>query len=442
MTFTSHLKFSGEIQREALEDALEAALVRHPLLRALIKPAKGGRLCWVSAGAQKPSVHWGHVGDPFQFIEGESIDLTSEVGLRIWVRTSVEASEVLLQFHHSCCDGTGAYRFIGDLLAEYGLRTAAGSDEPVVEYCDLRLLKERRGKMSSLVAYGSVTAATKRAIQLGWSVFGKKIAPLAVPNHEEVEPNYSNEFATTPFPGVETLVFTKSQYKALRDAASQAGAMFNDLLVSEMLVAMADWNKVHGSNRKEWLRIMMPTDLREKADIEMPAANMTAYSFVTRSSSECANPTTLLQGVREETLRIKREKPGKRFIDAVMIGSRVPGLLKFLLGRQRCLATVILSNVGDPSRRFLSRFPREGGKVRCGNVRLEHITGVPPLRPLSRATLSIVTYGREFAINLRCDPSLISRDDARKFLELYASRLASHLPHELTPSANETVAVR
>ena len=78
MAFTSHLKFTGEVHREAFEDALSEALSRHPLLQALIKPAKGGKLCWVSAGDLMPVVDWGELGEPFQFGDGaggEAIDL-------------------------------------------------------------------------------------------------------------------------------------------------------------------------------------------------------------------------------------------------------------------------------------------------------------------------------------------------------------------------------
>ena len=432
MAFTSHLTFSGEIQREPFESALAVALERHPLLQALTKPAKGGKLCWVAARDLSPKIVWGQVGDAFEFESAEKIDLTRELGLRLWVYTSEGNSEVLLQFHHACCDGTGAYRFIGDLLAEYGIRTAF-DNRPVVESCDIRLLKDRRMKMAGDVLRSSATTSIRRAIKHGWFVFSRKISPLsqsASTIRESKVDGLASQRATMEYPGIVTRVFDKSQYKILRDAASAEGAMFNDLLLTEMFVAIRDWNSRCGDSGRQRLRILMPTDLRGKDDIMMPAANMTAYSFITRASGECDNPKQLLRSVRDETLQIKREQRGKRFIDAIMLGFYIPGLIKYLLGRNRCLSTVILSNVGDPSRRFLARFPREQGKVICGNLRLESISGVPPLRPLSRATVSIVTYGREFAINVRCDPMTMSLEDANAFLDLFVERLQTHLPNE------------
>ena len=430
MAFTSHLKFSGEIQRVPFERALVEALSRHPLLRSLIKPAKAGKPCWVSAGDLMPKIYWGNLGDEFKFESTERIDLTEEVGLRIWIHTDDDKSEILLQFHHACCDGTGAYRFIGDLLAEYGIQTTFDeADAPVVELCDSSLLRDRRGKMAGSAITGSNSQSIRRALEHMFGVFFRKISPLSLPRRNAKSDNAAiSRDERIPYPGIVTRVFPKSEYKALRDAASSVGAMFNDLLLAEMFGAMRDWNRACGVTKKQRLRIMMPNDLRGKDDITMPAANMTAYTFITRSTDECDDQAALLKSLRDETLLIKRDQSGKRFVDAIMLGQRVPGLVKWLIGRNRCLATVILSNVGDPSRRFLARFPREGGKVRCGNVRLDSISGVPPLRPLSRSTLSIVTYGREFAINVRCDPNTFTLDDANKFLDMFAARLAEHVP--------------
>ena len=56
------------------------------------------------------------------------LDIGSRTGLRVWVRQGDGASRIVMQFHHACCDGIGAYRFLGDLLAAYGARTATAGD--------------------------------------------------------------------------------------------------------------------------------------------------------------------------------------------------------------------------------------------------------------------------------------------------------------------------
>ncbi|MEZ6088814.1 MAG: hypothetical protein R3C05_12470 [Pirellulaceae bacterium] len=46
MTFVVQMEFDGQIDRRAMEEALTLALQRHPLLQAIVQPAKGRRDCW------------------------------------------------------------------------------------------------------------------------------------------------------------------------------------------------------------------------------------------------------------------------------------------------------------------------------------------------------------------------------------------------------------
>jgi hypothetical protein len=86
-----------------------------------------------------------------------------------------------------------------------------------------------------------------------------------------------------------------------------------------------------------------------------------------------------------------------------------------------------MSNVGDPSRRFLGKFRRERGRIAAGNVVLEKITGYPPMRPKSRACVSIVQYRRELSIGVRGDPHRFATEDSQRLLEVYVARLRTHL---------------
>ena len=98
-------------------------------------------------------------------------------------------------------------------------------------------------------------------------------------------------------------------------------------------------------------------------------------------------------------------------------------MLPFVLSRNVCLATVVLSNAGDPSRRFTAKFPRQSGRIVCGNLVLEAITGVPPLRVKTRAAFSISQYDRRLAVSLRCDPHYFRLEDTATLLDIYVRRL-------------------
>ena len=144
MSFFIQLQFYGQIERGAFEGALDEALNRHPLLRAWIETGRGGFPFWVSAKGQLPDGDWGSEETIITCRHSEAIDLGREIGLRVWVRQGLQRAKVLLQFHHACCDGTGAYRFIGDLLAGYGIRTTTSGQRPSFGAVEPKLLRTRK----------------------------------------------------------------------------------------------------------------------------------------------------------------------------------------------------------------------------------------------------------------------------------------------------------
>ena len=242
------------------------------------------------------------------------------------------------------------------------------------------------------------------------------------------------------FPGFLSFSFARDEHQKLRDAANSRGVTPNDLLLRDLFLTLEDWNRLQGSTmlrrllKRPWLRVMMPTDLRSGDDYEMPAANLTGYTFLARTIRDCSLPSELLQSIRNETAMIKHRRSGTAFMDLVFVASQTPGLLRFFLSRNRCLATAVHSNAADPSRRFTAQLPRKLGQVVCGDLVLEEITGVPPLRAKTRATFSISQYNRRLAISLRCDPNLFRLKDTASLLGLYVERLRKSATIEGTES--------
>ena len=155
----------------------------------------------------------------------------------------------------------------------------------------------------------------------------------------------------------------------------------------------------------------------------MPAANLTSYTFLTRDINKWVSSDDLLSSIQAETQSIKSRRSGTKFMSLVAWASRRQRLLPYLAARNICLATVVLSNAADPSRRFTAKFKRNAGRIVCGNLVLESISGVPPLRAKTRATFSISQYDRRVTVSLRCDPHCFTTDNTATLLELYMRRL-------------------
>ena len=427
MTFVIQLALSGVIDRPIFETALAETLQRHPLLRAVVRPGKAGRRCWFDAGDLRPAFDWGDENAPVVCTQGEYLDLAHEIGLRIWVRQGPERAAVTLQFHHASCDGIGAYRFIGDLLAAYGMRTCGDGDAPSLHDLDPLLLRERKQRVVDLALPPRQPALAIRAFGEAWKIMGRRAAALARPATAVAADK------ATAFPGFVTYSFSREQHQRLREAAGAQGVTLNDLLLRDLFVTMRQWNAAH----RRWpswrpLRIMMPTDLRSGEDYEMPAANMTGYTFLSRAAQAADAPQQLLGNLRAETGLIKHERRGVKFMDMVSAASSVRGLLPLLLTPRMCLATAVFSNVADPSRRFTARLPRAGGRIVAGNLVLDDVTGVPPLRPKTRATFSIFQYDRRLTVCLRCDPRSFDDRQTRELLDLYSVQLSRSAEEQLS----------
>ncbi len=424
MTSIIHLDFSGEVDHDAFAQSLSDALVRHPLLAAHIRIAKRGLPCWVPATDKEPQIDVGPLDKPLRLLGPEGFDLSNELGVRFWIRTSSQASRVTMQVHHACTDGTGVYRFLGDLWALYGARTATGEKVPVLGDVDLRLLRSRRRRITNLANQPDRgSALVCQGLREAMRIFGACVQPLAGPRDPSGGPQ-----PPTEFPEIASLSFDKQQHEQMRAFAARHGAMLNDLLMAEMYRTIVRWNDRLGRLRSHRsIRIMMPSDLRSTEDYSMPATNMTAYTFLSQKPGKCRDMATLLQSIREQTGKIKHERLGTKFVDALALAEYAPPILNFMLARKWCMATTILSNVGDPSRRFTARFPRDGGRVVCGNLKLDRVTGVPPLRKQSHATVAIFTYLRKLTISVRCNPYLFDATHTREFLDMYADGLRGYL---------------
>ena len=121
-----------------------------------------------------------------------------------------------------------------------------------------------------------------------------------------------------------------------------------------------------------------------KEDDSLPAANRMGYAFLTRQFAATHHWEKLLAGVRDETAYIKKYRVGIDFVKNMAIAQRVPFLLPLLLKTSHCLATTVLTNIGDATRRLRRRFPVEAGRALIGGLPLEYIKVTPPVRPGTR----------------------------------------------------------
>jgi len=191
-----------------------------------------------------------------------------------------------------------------------------------------------------------------------------------------------------------------------------------------MFQTLRQWTMKHPSTSSaSWLRIAIPVNLKTGSGERLSAANGVSYTFVTRHPNECDNAQKLLQGIHGETDAATCRRRSLMFLRGFCLMEHIPGAIPLYMSMRRCFATAVLSNLGEITRHLGVRFPRESGKIVAGNLILEGIFGVPPVRPNTRAAFMIGIYGRRLGIALRADPLVFSPADARQLLALYVEQL-------------------
>jgi hypothetical protein len=173
MTFFVRVEMEGAIDRQAMDAAFVDALGRHPLLTA--RPARcGTKLYWVPAEGASPRLRWECSPTEPALPVGQPIDLKHGLGLDGYVHTHGRNASLVISFHHAVCDGIGCLRFVGDILAYYGQRTAAPDMTPTLLPINAANLRFRGLSEIQTPAILSAWDVFKSTVREGWKVMSRR----------------------------------------------------------------------------------------------------------------------------------------------------------------------------------------------------------------------------------------------------------------------------
>ncbi len=435
MSFFIQLKFQGRFDRSQLNAALKKALTLHPLLNSRIQGSATdatARIHWIESTSPPPEIDWNDAEVPFHFAKGRWMDLRSETGLRLWLRESENGTTLLLQIHHSCCDGLGASSFINTVLMAYHLLHTSASLSALEEMFDPRLLQERDVSCSS----------GRRIIKTAWHAlfrlgryFKHQPVPLATPRALPAE--YSGD---DQFPQFQTFTFNEADTEQIRVTAKRLGVSLNVLLLRDLFLILDDWNRRHSADHcSQTIRVCVPVNVRRSTDHRMSAANVVSLSFLDRDATQFADPVRLLGHLHAQTEETKRLRTSLAFIPALKLLGMFPGRLHARMQRTHCQASAALSNLGV----LLARSPLLGRDRRAvsGGVILESMEPFMPLRHLTHAAFAVSNYGRKLSLTISHDPRWIDDMDGRELLSSFVRQLNTSLA-PLNGAAMESFAAR
>lgn len=425
MVFVMSAKVIGQFQQAAFQQSLDALIHSHPLLHCTVGEIADKGWCWTPASHTAGHLEWEDTDDlaVARFCpQVRAIDLKTAVGLQVVVRASPTCARLILYIHHCCCDGIGGLQVIGELLARYGQKTAAAGDrKPVFEEPQTELLLEREN-------YNAGDATAERHKKSLGKTLGKISRLLlrkpCLLKSSDVADLKSSSHDPERAPVILEAIIPKSIHRNLRAVAASFKVSLNDLLVGRFLLHIRTWNSRRTrSNDNHWIRLSVPVSMRTPLHARMPAANVVSYAFVTRREKECDDMAALLTSIHEQTGDVVFNREGIVCLKIFRVLRKMPRGMKLFLGLKSCLSTAVLANIGDIRRRFSGRFPLNEGKWVAGDVLVESLTGVAPVRPNTRAAISIGEYAGELSISLRTDANSICATDAQRFLAEFVDDL-------------------
>lgn len=405
MIFFVRLRFAGRLDQAKFTLAVNAMLVRHPLLRATVQNVSG-RLCWVSwEGA--PQWTWVSEDRPESLMPMPPLDLFALPGLRMQVLRDAANDHLLLEFHHATCDGIAAMQFVEDLLIAYHAEHGSGAPEATSPRTIDPQRLHQRSRLG--MSFWRRLRRIPLAITTAWGLaefFTNR--PMAFAAPRSPVPDEAG-------PGFASHRFGRRQLVDLRRVARHLGVTINDLLVRDLLSTVGVWNRRHQTVAEhEMLRITVPVNLREPSDAPLSAANVVSMIFIDRRPGKFASPTALLRSVVRDTWLVKRFRLGLIFVGVTKWLCLCPPLLRRMLAGSHCMSTAVLSNLGVQLDK--TPLPRHRGRILAGDVMLDQIEFFPPLRPFTRVAVGVVTYADELNVGLHYDRRLLAVASGDLFL--------------------------
>jgi len=389
--------FSGEIDFTGMESALRVTVQRYP------------RFC--SAVTGEPPV-WLPPGEDtkLQILTGEfppdCLDLANGRGLAVRVFRSEAGPALEFLFHHACSDGIGFFNFLSEFLVAYGV--ACGSRQIAEPHRQLRA--SVRGQRPP----GWRVACCVWALLLEWRTFLNKPAAL-VPNAPLAEDHRDTRTELTHF-------FSIAESASLRRAARQSGVSCNDLLTRDALVAIKEWStQCVGDSRDPILRVVIPSGTRRSPTSFDSRANAVSLLFLDRKESSISESPSFLRGLSREIMRKRRLGSDDAFLFLLEVARLLPGGIRKHALAKKCLASVVVSNLGRVLRSC--HLPRDSGRILVGNATLETISASGPLRPFQSVGFWFFNYANRWSVTMGYDPRVVSIEGANRIIKALVARV-------------------
>lgn len=466
MTSWIELVFDAPLRSNFHAKAIRWATHKHPLL-ASVAGHVDGELVWDYDPNYDPPVHRDESLRRLVRAYGASprpIDLSLEPGCRHWVDPVENADgsrgcKWTIQLHHAVCDGVGLRRFLIDVLDHYaalvrehdkddesGAPASGPADAPEVSESKKPARRRPRaghhlqpGLLKQRDDYTELNAKPIAEPLTFWQkITGAYYFHCQTPRALG-RPDFSIDDITSAQRDDQVAVgeplvhreLTVDQTSTLTDRVKTEQAGLNEIALTALMHACAERIDQLGGNARSRIRLLMPIDLRGRAELSMPAANRLSFSFLGRTIAQCADHQRLLDSVVKETQWIKQSRVYMDFLNSLSAIVDRPKWLRFFTRRRASMSTSVLTFAGDIARGLKHYFPEVDGRRQIGDVGLTHLHLAPPARPGTSITLGLCITNGRLSVSANWDRGQIERSEVERFMDRFVAHLhADPVPAE------------
>jgi NRPS condensation-like uncharacterized protein len=404
MHFYFRMKLQGRLRSESFRQAVTESIERHPLLRAKVLPRFGRAPVWQPSDVVCIRTCQEGFTDLTEVLQPPHIDLTSESGLRTWVFDGRSDTELLFEFHHSCCDGLGALIFLEDLLVTYH-RITAGEQATDVS------VRGQGLKTRAAIPLTAGQAVRKIPFDIVdfFRIVLRRPATAAQPE-TPVEPEGSRRLSAFL-----SHQFSTDELNALLAEARVQSSTLNNILMKDVYRSLDQCLEESGESAHRWIRMGVPASTRVGDSANKTCCNHVTIMFLDQHSSDIRTSESLLHQITQMTRFHRESNIWYSMLQLLEVLAAVPPLLRLYLRTNRRMCTTITSNVG---RAFEScPLPRNQGQLVVGDMLLTSLSFLSPLRPGTEVTFGCVTYGNTLSLSMHYKPQRVGKDQARKLMD-------------------------
>lgn len=413
------LRFEGHFEFELFNQSLKHAARMHPLLGCVVQD-RSGRSFWVRGPDVDLLVDATDSENWFQ-----PIDLSIHPGIRCYLTSNETGKDdvtrpiVWFQFHHAACDGAGVIQFLTKAFHAYDNLVAKRDIDAGFRVPNHQQLA-RRGILG-LTKWRYLKHLWKLPVGLFGAtkfIFRKHRGLVDKPDSTDIS-------ASCPNPP--TMIghwISRDTLRQLRALASQGKVTLNTLMLTELFRATHDWNmKQSRGSQSEWIRMVVPMNIRSVSDRWLPATNRSTVVQIDRRPAQFENYQGLLAGIDTEINVIRNWHLDKIFLIAIRCMSIFPKWLRAAARNQKCRGAAVWTNMGEPSRR--AKFLSKDGLTQTGNLRLVEMDVAGPVRQLTPVNICVMQYHNKMRLTMRIDTRQLSLGDAQQLMDCYVERLNS-----------------